>query len=188
LGTRGAYGFYKDGKSKITYNHYDSYPEGLGDDIIGFIRNTNINELNSIFNQIEMVDGDTTPTKLQMENCIKYYDDSVSTGKASEWYSLLRHSQGNLEVYKQGLKYMIDSANFLKNSLHCEWAYIINLDENVLEVYEGFQKSPDENSRYKVREPNRMGYFHCKLINKFDLNNINESWIEELNITEEDAD
>lgn len=30
MGTRGALGFIKAGEHKVTYNHYDSYPEGLG--------------------------------------------------------------------------------------------------------------------------------------------------------------
>lgn len=29
MGTRGAYGFYIDGTTKVSYNHMDSYPEGM---------------------------------------------------------------------------------------------------------------------------------------------------------------
>jgi hypothetical protein len=30
MGTRGAFGVFSDGTLKMTYNHYDSYPSGLG--------------------------------------------------------------------------------------------------------------------------------------------------------------
>lgn len=40
MGTRGAYGFYKDGQNKLTYNHFDSYPEGLGNTVVDFCRAT----------------------------------------------------------------------------------------------------------------------------------------------------
>lgn len=37
---------------------------------------------------------------------------------------------------------------FLKDSLFCEWAYIINLDTNCLEIYRGFNKDANGNGRY----------------------------------------
>lgn len=43
---------------------------------------------------------------------------------------------------------MIDSAGFLADSLFCEWAYVINLDDCVLEVYRGFQSEPHSKGRY----------------------------------------
>ena len=30
MGTRGAYGFRINDKDKVTYNHFDSYPDGFG--------------------------------------------------------------------------------------------------------------------------------------------------------------
>jgi hypothetical protein len=52
---------------------------------------------------------------------------------------------------------MIDSHTFLVDSLFCEWAYIINLDENVLEIYRGFNKEPSDKGRYaSLKEPDRV--------------------------------
>ena len=34
MGTRGAFGFLVDGETKVTYNHWDSYPSGLGQDLV----------------------------------------------------------------------------------------------------------------------------------------------------------
>ena len=38
MGTRGLYGFRKNGVDKVTYNHWDSYPDGLGKQILRFIK------------------------------------------------------------------------------------------------------------------------------------------------------
>jgi hypothetical protein len=162
MGTRGLYGFYKDGVDKLTYNHFDSYPSGLGKDVINFIRKNSIENMNQIFDRIIMVDGDSTPTKEQQQNCILYYSNCVSTGKPTEWYSLLRNAQGDLDAFNKGLLYMIDNKDFIKESLFCEWAYIINLTDNVLEIYKGFQKE-QQNNRY-VSDKDEDGYYNCKLI------------------------
>ena len=37
MGTRGLWGFRKDGKDKLTYNHFDSYPDCLGHTIVEFL-------------------------------------------------------------------------------------------------------------------------------------------------------
>lgn len=65
---------------------------------------------------------------------------------------------------------MIDNHNFIKNSLFCEWAYIINLDTNKLEVWEGFQEKPQENNRYGVEKDN--GFYPCALVKEIDIEKI----------------
>ena len=57
--------------------------------------------------------------------------------------------------------------DFLKDSLFCEWGYVINLTTNRLEIYRGFQKQPQEN-RYKL-EKSHGGYYNCALIREIPL-------------------
>ena len=38
-------------------------------------------------------------------------------------------------MYLNGLKYMLNGNNFLKDELFCEYGYVINLDENTLDIY-----------------------------------------------------
>lgn len=170
MGTRGAYGFYKNGVDKVTYNHFDSYPTGLGTDVATFVEKTSIEEMNKIFNRIILVNGNEIPTEEQITENEKYLNDGVSKQTEEDWYCLLRNAQGDLFVYKDGAKYMIDSKNFLKDSLFCEWAYVINLDTNKLEVYRGFQNKKSNNRYQPDRADN--GYWGVKLIKEFDLSDM----------------
>ena len=171
MGTRGLYGFRKNGIDKLTYNHWGSYPEGLGKDIVQFCKETSLEEMNKIFDRIILVKKDSRPSTQQIKECIKYFNEDVSTGSIYDWYCLLRETQGNLNVYKNGLRYMIDNADFIKDSLFCEYAYIINLDTNSLEFWKGFQNNSNPNNRYGMeRNADYKGdYYPCMMQNCYPL-------------------
>ena len=183
MGTRGTWGFYKDKDiNKLTYNHFDSYPTSLGSTMINFIRKYSIEELNKIFENIVLINEDKEPTKEQIKECKKWSDTTVSCQTLEDWYCLLRDSQGEPESYAKCLKYMIDDKIFIKDSLFCEWGYIINLTDNTLEIYKGFQKRPS-NNRYKlskeeideIKKDKKLrgyGYYNSKLIYKISIDEI----------------
>lgn len=170
MGTRGLWGFRKDSKDKLTYNHFDSYPDCLGHTIIEFLKKHTKKELEDIAKRIVLVDEDKPATAEALVLCKKYCDTGVSTQQITDWYCLLRGAQGCPEAYADGLRFMIDDADFIRNSLFCEFAYIINLDENVLEYWIGYQKKPDETNRYGNVKFD--GYYPCKMLKSFNLNDI----------------
>ena len=175
MSTRGVYGLFKNGVDKVTYNHSDSYPSGLGNDIFNFIKETSIEELNKIFDKIILVQENDVPTIEQIINCQEYTDLTVSNQNITDFYCLLRKTQGNLGVYKGNLKYMIDYKDFVGNGLNCEYAYIINLDENTLEFYIGKKNIPTNNRFTKYRDlKNNMDYPECTLVAKIPLERIKE--------------
>ena len=197
MGTRGAVGFHKDGVDKITYNHFDSYPSNLGLGVIEFIQDTPTDELNEIFDRIVLVrdtydtDGGviptgvnilagTQPTPEQIAEVKSVLEDrgnpvgriNVSTGQDEEWYFLLREAQGDLDAYKNGLRYMIDNAGFMTDSLFNEWSYILNLDTEKLEIYKGFNsEGPQEGNRYEVNEPHDE-YYAVRLLVTFSFDKL----------------
>lgn len=154
MGTRGAFGFRIDGQDKVGYNQFDSYPSGKGVDILEFIRDNEIQDIVAAARRIIMVSDEVKPTPEQIEECKAFTDLSVSEQSTSDWYCLTRNAHGYLEPYtKGGLRYMLDSHEFLADSLFCEWAYIINCDAGTLEVYRGFNKKPSALGRYgKLQE------------------------------------
>jgi hypothetical protein len=176
MGTRGLYGFRKNGVDKTTYNHFDSYPDGLGADVINFIKKHSVDELEKFYDRIQMVQELATPTKEEIKTCVDagLCDLSVSKQSTNDWYCLLRKIQGDLDaLYNSPVAYMIDNSDFIKDSLFCEYAYIINLDENVLEYYEGFQVTPDKDNRYGQEKTD--GYYPCKLTSTIPLDYIMET-------------
>lgn len=148
MGTRGLMGFRLDSQDKATYNHFDSYPDCLGRNMVNFIKNnyaTNADRLNveRMVRELRMVGREDKPTeadKLKLKT-LGLFDGSVSSRTDDEWYTLLRNAQGRpLVALQAGV--MEDQRAFAYDSLFCEYAYIVNFDDGVLEVYAGFQKKP----------------------------------------------
>lgn len=167
MGTRGCYGFRKNGIDKLTYNHYDSYPDYLGKIMVTFCKETSLDEMNEIYDRLILVNENDKPTQEQIEECKRYYNGDVSCKTSEDWYCLLRNVQGYLDAYKNGLKYMIDSCGFIKDSLWCEYAYIINLDTYELEFWVGGQDKPDIYNRYGVERDG--DYYPCKMMASYPL-------------------
>ena len=66
----------------------------------------------------------------------------------------------------------LDEHRFLLDSLFCEFAYIINLDTNKLEYYEGFNLDPNAPGRYAkytFYKNDENVYYGVALIKEFDL-------------------
>ncbi len=179
MSTRGLYGFRKNGQDKTTYNHQDSYPDWLGRKIATFCSTTSIEEMSQIYNNIEMIDEETPPTKEQIKWCIEagYYYQSVSSQKQEDWYCLLRGLQGDLDELKKSAlvkkkAFMEDNQDFIRDSLFCEFAYIINLDTEMLEFWMGFQREAQKGNRYG-EVANKDGFYPCMLAAEFPLSRIN---------------
>lgn len=176
MSTRGAYGFRIDGQDKVTYNHSDSYPECLGYDLLRELRGFDRILLPDKARAVVLVDGAVPATDEQIAECSQWRNLEVSKKQAWEWYCLLREAQGSFEPWLiGGLKYMIDSHKFLADSLMCEWAYIVNCDENVFEVYRGFNKDPGEVGRYAaLRDEIGDEYCGVRLIQALPLSMLYE--------------
>ena len=181
MSTRGAIGFRKNNSDKLTYNHYDSYPSGLGEEIVDFIKNTSIEEMNKLFDELKLINLDYDMQK----GCLKLNQQEIDILKffiaderqiyglndCIEEY-LYRLNNNPLFYYKHesSIKEMVDNNSFIKDSLFCEYGYIINLDTNKLEIWKGFQKKPDSNNRYGVE--NVDGYYPCKMIKEISFSYI----------------
>lgn len=174
MSTRGAFGFRINNKDKITYKHMDSYPDDLGREILDFINISTIEQLSQVAQDIILVDNTQTPSKFQIESCKKWSILSTSNENNPDWYCLLRKAQGKLDPYIQGLNYMMDSSDFLCDSLYCEYAYIIDIDSGFLEVYSGYVQKPYKTmGRYADKKsPTATGFYGVVLVAKYPLKKI----------------
>lgn len=176
MGTCGAVGFRVNKQDKVTYNHSDSYPSGLGSDVLQFIRCHSFEEMQLAAKNIQMISKEVPPTQEQINECSRFTNLDVSEQNTTDWYCLLRETQGNLDVYTRGFKYMNDSQAFLLNSLFCEYAYIINIDTKQLEFYTGFnQLARKTKGRYACQQPQDSrpdSYYGVAIVWKISLNDI----------------
>ena len=170
MGTRGLVGIKIGRTKKYTYNHFDSYPSGLGKEVVEFCHSITKADAWEAFKEkakaVKMVKQADIPSGANMAAYLKYHNGNVSSGEITEWYSLLREVQGVntlIEIASGNLKHLIDNKEFIKESLFCEYAYVINLTTMKLEMYEGFQKKG-------------KGYGSCKKVAEFPLTDIPEDW------------
>lgn len=143
MSTRGAVGIIFNNEEKIGYNHYDSYPSGLGNEILTFLKGKTIEELKNIFSNIVVENNSDTD--------------------AWDW-----KNHKFVEKFE-------DERRFLIDSLFCEYAYLINLDSNKLEVYVGFNLNPNAPGRYAKNtfyKDEEKVYYGVKLVEELNLSDL----------------
>lgn len=146
MSTRGFIGFVADGKTFVTYNHSDSYPDSLGADMLKWLRGADLNEASVLASRLRIAEGE--PTDEDIERLAAFYDGSV--GGRSErptWYQLLRETQGNpVRILAAGV--IEDASEFPGDSLFAEYGYVVDFDTKVFEGYVGFQRASHEKGRF----------------------------------------
>jgi hypothetical protein len=154
MGTRGFITFVADGEEKTAYNHFDSYPDGLGTTVLKWLHaaTDSVSALREQVLALRVVDGESKPTPEDIERLRKFADTGVSTQQLDDWYVLLRRTQGDPHaILEAGV--MEDAKTFPLDSLWAEWGYVIDLDKVVFEAYSGYTDSfPTGKGRFADRE------------------------------------
>lgn len=152
MGTRNLTLVIHEGKVRMAqYGQWDGYPEGLGKDISKVLQKAKLEKLRKAIDKCVFVDT---------EKVKQYYRDAGADN--SEWVSMdvsdrfraanpLLHrdySGGRalseiLKVAKEKAQIeLLNQQEFAADSLFCEWAYVIDLDNETVELYKGFNNSP----------------------------------------------
>jgi len=163
VSTSGVYGFRKNGEDKIARNNYDSYPKGLGAAVVEFCKQTSIEEMREIFDRIELIYED-----------FDFIDEEIES-------EVELSKQNPLDIFKAESPYMIDSKDFIENSLFCEYGYIINLDTGKLECWLGYQREPDTSNRYGAKPFDALGtgiYYPCRNVMEVKLEDIQNGFVD----------
>lgn len=169
MGTRGLNGFVIGGEVFAAYNQYDTYPDGLGATSIEFVKTladpATLEQVKQEVPKLRRVDEQDEPTGAELEALAAegVIPQNVSSG--SDWYATLREAQGTYEGYlKVGI--ILDSAKFASDSLFCEYGYLVNLDDSVLEFYRGFQSDASQiRGRFAGENPQmERGYGPISLV------------------------
>ena len=135
MGTRHLIAVYQDGVPKIAqYGQWDGYPTGQGRKILAFLHDTyKVYTLETFRLKKCRFLTDVEIDKINQE------PDPIAS------HPQLSRNLGadilDLATAVEGLT-LINSIEFAADSLFCEWAYVIDFDTRVFEVYRGFNTTP----------------------------------------------
>lgn len=177
MSTRGAFGFRCDGKDYVSYCHFDAYPDGLGVKVFADVatllaelayrfrtdpKEPRMNLIKERVRSIRLVESEKAPTP-EDEKAFSHLRSFGVGGDSLTYYQLLHQLQGSLvRCFDSGI--MVEYSAFLKESLWCEYAYIMNLDSESLELYKGFNSKPGGRGRYALEKSPDKEYFGVKLV------------------------
>lgn len=183
MGTRNLIIVIKNQEVKIAqYGNSSGYPEVVGLDILNFISiERNLTELTNRLSKICFMHEDDEKLYRSLEN--KMYEGNLEEMKKaneeiSEKFPLVVMDFGGKFLkeiiicdYEKIL--LKNSINFAKNSLYCEWAYVIDLDKDIFEVYKGSNLlNLSENERFFFLQDKTEKYKPVKLIKSYDFKNL----------------
>lgn len=168
MGTRNLTAVFYEGKYRVAqYGQWDGYPEGQGIEALEFLRKVDLEKFKIAVKETKFL------TDNEIEDINKKYPND------NEWlehYPQLSRDQGAkiLELIMNGVKELSNSISFAKDSLFCEWGYVIDLDENTFEVFDGFNKEKIKKGRFLSKDINldKNEWEPIKLLKKYNLKNL----------------
>jgi len=149
MGTRHLTCVVVDGEYKVAqYGQWDGYPDGQGAQILEFLQTHDLDHFREQVRQCQWA----TPEDVERAwvACGADPDSrwvTLDVGKEMrDTYPQFSRDTGSkvLSVIYETPVLLENSLDFAADSLMCEWAYVIDLDKGVLEVYEGFNQEPLE--------------------------------------------
>jgi len=178
MGTRNLTIVVKDNEYKVAqYCQWDGYPSGQGTTVLDFVKTFNKEHFEFKLSNINMLTKDQIE-KLWIECGAPQNTQFVSIDVCNIFKekhpSLHRDTGANiLDIINNSDKevYLENELDFAGDSLFCEWAYVIDLDNNCLEVYCGFNHTKlEKNERfYFLQTESDSEYYPVKLIQKYDF-------------------
>lgn len=185
MGTRHLIAVQKNNEYKVAqYGQWDGYLSGQGDSILKFFHE---NDLETFRNK---VDNCFFGTQEQIEEAYAPYSngdgwmtmEQSAAFKLTEFAHLSRDTGAdilNVILKSDGPLMQVDNIEFAKDSLFCEYAYVIDLDKDILEVYQGFNTDPlPEGARFTGKAKFDGDYQAVKLVASFQLEKLPENFDE----------
>ena len=183
MGTRNLTMVIQNEKTKIAqYGQWDGYPEGNGVRILDFVRSKL--RMQKLREKLKNVKFSTKKDEKKVDdflNSIGCTDGWMNMDQAKKYHEAFPYlsrdiGAGILELVSESTDkeiILVNSTDFAGDSLFCEWAYVIDLDNNQLEVYSGFNKSPlgpEERFAHMKRSKDSSEYGAIRFLKKYDLN------------------
>lgn len=182
MGTRGLTMVICDGETKVAqYGQWDHYPEGNGITCLEFLQKGILDKFREKLKRCRFT---TNEDETEIENFLKSigsengWVNSSQSKKYNQKYPYFSRDHGsdilNVILESDDTEILLkNSMNFASDSLFCEYAYVIDLDKNTFEVFEGFNQKPlDESERFYHLQTKDEKYYPVRLLKLYDINNL----------------
>lgn len=179
MGTRHLIAVVKDNEYKVAqYGQWDGYPEGQGTNVLNFLKNNNLNKFKEQVKKCEFITDDNFFTRAYEKLNIKPINGFITNEDSKKFKA--KYPQLDRDMSSDILNFIMNNDNvilqncidFAKDSLFCEWGYVIDLDKNTFEVYEGFNKLPLSESERFYNMKGERDYHPIKHVISFNLNSL----------------
>lgn len=184
MATRGSWGFRYKEKDYLFLCLYEAFPASLLSDLLDSFLSLNLNSeiMKKHTKELEILNENNFKESLEKLKLIfknqprKYiYEDISKLKNIKELQIFLTQNLDILTlIFEHNVTTFDFNNDFIKNGLFCEYAYIFNLDEEVLEIYQG---SPEiaGTGRYIHNDSNNIGCHLKAVINLKRLEKINKN-------------
>jgi hypothetical protein len=171
VGTRNLTAVILDGDFRIAqYGQWDGYPTGEGATVLEFLSSFD----RTTFERKLRAASFLTDEEIEAINADPLWKEKyphLSRDAGAEILSMVFNGPDGIKL--------LDKRDFAGDSLFCEWAYIIDLDAEQLEVYKGFNHSPLDSSErfahlpsYTTEHGERNTYYPIRKIKSYPLNEL----------------
>jgi hypothetical protein len=172
------------------YGQFDGYPAGQGADIAKFIM-ANLqtpDDIASFKNKVDACRFGSNKEIVTLQDSFKHDGNTCdynAFARMIEEYPEYSRDTGSkiLDIINDSEtpRMLQDSIDFANDSLFCEWAWLLNLDDNTLEIYKGFNKNKlDKTQRfYNENEPDSE-YYPVRMIEKIKFEDVTATTMDEL--------
>ncbi len=178
MGTRHLICVVKNGEYKVAqYGQWDGYPSGQGISVLNFLKTWNREQFEANLEKVSWLSEEES--RQRWTECGADPDKEMVSldiaGVHSEKYPENSRDTGAeiLSIIQDHPVKVVNSIDFANDSLWCEWAYVIDLDQNTFEVYTGFNHTPHEGERFSnFNKSNSEEYHPIKLVKTYSLCNL----------------
>lgn len=202
MGTRNLIAVMRDGEYKVAqYGQWDGYPSGQGVRLLDFLASkNNVLALHKALDKVRFLEPEGKDKEFMDSyntNTPEWSNDPDNrTPEQKAWFRSFASRDLGSEILKniiesEGEALLINRISFAGDSLFCEYAYVIDLDKNTFEIYQGFNKEKISEGRFISGDPtleNENDYEPVKLIRSYDLNSLpsEESFLSDLEPDDEE--
>lgn len=181
MGTRHLIAVKLDGEYRIAqYGQWDGYPSGQGVDVLEFLAKFD----RPAFERKLRAASFYTPSELEALWKGDWLDSNPHISRDAGADIL-----GMVLAAPDGIK-LRNSIDFAGDSLFCEYGYVIDLDDNVLEVFKGFNREPlPEHERFAAaKREEGSEYYPIRRVAQYPLYSLPTAEVMQKQVDPEEED